>query len=137
MYFVALLFLLWAFANLLGGDYVGLVVGVVAALILGAGQYFWDELGGDGIVQRLKVPVAVGVMLIGLGVVGVMVLEEIEIDPAKYRRLETAVAEFPGLKAATRKALADRKISIVEYHDLEQAYLKLARQRAITSLGGD
>lgn len=137
MYFVALLLLFWAFAKLIGGDYVGLVIGVVAALILGAGQYFWDELGGDGIVQRLKVPVAVAVMLIGLGVIGVMVLEEIEIDAAKYSRLETAVAEFPTLKKATREALADRKISIVEYHDLEQAYLRLARQRAISNLGDD
>jgi hypothetical protein len=137
MYVVALLFMLWASANLVGGDYVGLVLGVVIAAILGAGQYFWDELGGDGVVQRLKVPLAVGVMIAGLGVVALMVLEEIEIAAEKYSRLEAAVEEFPSLHAAAREALGDRKISIVEYHDIEQAYHRLARQRAMSTLMGE
>ena len=137
MYLIALLFLLWALAKLFGGDYVGVVIGVVTALILGAGQYFWDELGGHGVLQRIKVPVAVGVMLAGLGVVAVMVLQEIEIGAEKYALLETAVAEFPSLQSAAREALADHKVSVVEYHDLERAYLKRARQRAIANLSGD
>ena len=136
MYLVAVLFVLWGLANLAGGDYVDVVIGVAAASALAAGQYFWDELGGGTLAQRLKVPVIVGVMIAGLAVVAVLVLEEIEVSAARYVRLEAAVEEFPDLRPAARKALSDRKVSIVEFHDLEQAYHRLAKQRAIRTLNG-
>jgi len=137
MYFVAGLFLIWALANLAGGDYVDVVAGVAVAAILGAGQYFWDELGGDGTWQRLKVPAAVGVMIAALAVIAVMLLEEIEIGAEKYVMVERAAARFPELRAEARRALSDRKISIVEFHDLEKAHHRLAKRRAIESLNGE
>jgi hypothetical protein len=137
MYFVAGLFLIWALANLAGGDYVGLVVGVAVAAALGAGQYFWDALGGDGVWQRLKVPAAVAVMIAAIAVIAVMLLEEIEIGAEKYVVVEQAVVRFPELRVDARRAVSDRKISIVEYHELEKAYHRLAKRRAIETLNGD
>jgi hypothetical protein len=137
MYLVAGLFVLWALAKLAGGDYVSMVVGVAVAAALAAGQYFWDALGGDGVWQRLKVPAAVAVMIAAIAVIAVMLLEEIEIGAEKYVVVEQAVARFPELRADARRAVSDRKISIVEYHDLEKAYQRLARRRAIETLRGD
>lgn len=136
MYLVAVLFLLWALANLVGGDYVDVVIGVAAAAALAAGQYFWDELGGDSLTQRLKVPVIIGVMIAAMAIVVILLLEEVEISAKHYVRLESAVAEFPDLLPAARKALSDRKVSIVEFHNLERSYHRLAKERAIRTLNG-
>jgi hypothetical protein len=135
VYPIAVLFLLWALINLIGGDYLELVIGVTVASMLGAGQYFWDALGGDGFWHRIKVPLAVGVMLAGLGVVATLLLEEVEAGAEDYLWLEQAATDFPGLRAEAAEALADRKLSVVEAYALEQAYLDLARERAIERLG--
>jgi hypothetical protein len=137
MYFVAGLFLFWALVKFASGDYVGMVIGLAGGSILAVGQYFWDALGGDGAWQRLKVPAAVGVMIVGLAVVAVMLLEEIEISAERYVFIEQAARDFPELRADARQALSDRKISIVEFHDLEKTYHRLAKRRAMEHLLGD
>jgi hypothetical protein len=136
MYLLAIVAALWGVGNLAAGDYVEGVIGVTVAAILAAGQYFWDALGGDGAWQRLKVPVGVGVMLAGFGVVALMILEEIEIDGGRYLELERAVAEFPALQRQAARAISDGKVSIVEFHALEESYHDLARQRSIAFLQG-
>lgn len=137
MYFVAGLFALWALAKLVAGDFVGMVVGIALGSILAVGQYFWEALGGDTIWQRLKVPAAVGVMIAGLAVVAVMLLEEIEISAERYVSIEQATREFPALRADARQAMSDRKISVVEFHELEKAYHELAKRRAMEHLLGE
>jgi hypothetical protein len=66
-----------------------------------------------------------------------MLLEEIEIGAEKYVVVEQAVVRFPELRVDARRAVSDRKISIVEYHELEKAYHRLAKRRAIETLNGD
>lgn len=136
MYLLAIVAALWGVGNLAAGDYVEGVVGATVAAILASGQYFWDALGGDSAWQRLKVPLGVGVMLAGLGVVALMILEEIEIDGGRYLELQRAVSEFPALQQEAARAISDGKVSIVEFHALEARYHDLARQRAITFLQG-
>lgn len=137
MYFVAALFAIWALVNLAGEDYIATVVGFAVAAILAVGQYFWDALGGDSVWQRLKVPAAIGAMIAGIAVVATMLLEEVEISAERYVVVEQAVGEFPALRADARRALSDRKISIVEFHDLREAYHDLAKRRAMKHLLGD
>ncbi|MGD1982349.1 MAG: hypothetical protein PVF93_00430 [Chromatiaceae bacterium] len=135
MYLLAVVIALWGAGNLMAGDYGEGVVGITAAAILAAGQYFWDALGGDGVWQRLKVPLAVGVMIGGLGVVALMILEEVEIGAQAYVELQSAVEQFPSLRGDVARALGDGKVSVVEYHAFEQAYHEAAKRRALEMLG--
>jgi hypothetical protein len=130
VYGLAFLFFVAAVYNGFTGDYENSVAGLTISLVLVLSKITWDDTANSNGLKQIGATAAVSIAFIALGYFSILVLNEIEISSQGYIDLALYSEAHPEVHKAADVALKDGKISVVEYHELQESYLKLASESA-------
>ena len=136
MYIIAILFLIGCISNLLIGNYVEAVWGFAIFIILNTSQYYWDESKESSTLERVGTYAGIVIFVVIVSLLMIRILDEIEIGSKRYVKISEYNYEFNELNKIIENSMKDKKISIIEYRNIEAMYDELSKKEAIKSISG-
>ncbi len=136
MYIIAILFLIGCISNLLIGNYVEAVWGFAIFIILNTSQYYWDESKESSTLERDGTHAGIVIFVVIVSLLAIRILDEIEIGSKKYVKISEFNYEFNELNKIIENSMKDKKITIIEYRNIEAMYDELSKKEAIKSISG-
>ncbi len=136
MYIIAILFLIGCISNLLIGNYVEAVWGFAIFIILNTSQYCWDESKESSTLERVGTHAGIVIFVVIVSLLMIRILDEIEIGSKRYVKISEYNYEFNELSKIIENSMKDKKISIIEYRNIESMYDELSKKEAIKSISG-
>jgi hypothetical protein len=136
MYIIAILFLIGCISNLLIGNYVEAVWGFAIFIILNTSQYYWDESKESSTLERVGTYAGIVIFVVIVSLLMIRILDEIEIGSKKYVKISEYNYEFNELNKIIENSMKDKKITIIEYRNIEAMYDELSKKEAIKSISG-
>ncbi len=136
MYIIAILFLIGCISNLLIGNYVEAVWGFAIFIILNTSQYYWDESKESSTLERVGTHAGIVIFVVIVSLLTIRILDEIEIGSKKYVKISEYNYEFNELNKIIENSMKDKKITIIEYRNIEAMYDELSKKEAIKSISG-
>ena len=136
MYIIAILFLIGCISNFLIGNYVEAVWGFAIFIILNTSQYYWDESKESSTLERVGTYAGIVIFVVIVSLLTIRILDEIEIGSKKYVKISEYNYEFNELNKIIENSMKDKKITIIEYRNIEAMYDELSKKEAIKSISG-
>ncbi len=136
MYIIAILFLIVCISNLLIGNYVEAVWEFSIFIILNTSQYYWDESKESSTLERVGTHAGIVIFVVIVSLLTIRILDEIEIGSKKYVKISEYNYEFNELNKIIENSMKDKKITIIEYRNIEAMYDELSKKEAIKSISG-
>ncbi len=136
MYIIAILFLIVCISNLLIGNYVEAVWEFSIFIILNTSQYYWDESKESSTLKRVGTHAGIVIFVVIVSLLTIRILDEIEIGSKKYVKISEYNYEFNELNKIIENSMKDKKITIIEYRNIEAMYDELSKKEAIKSISG-
>ena len=143
MYYLALLSFFGSIYNLYVGDFIEAVWGLALAIGLAGVKFSWDVAGGEKFLLRICGPILITMFVTAGSAFVTEILKEIEISAEKYVHLKeiSKIKEIskttPETTELIKDCMKDEKISIVEYHDIQERYRQISKYKSKKALRGE
>jgi hypothetical protein len=137
MYYLALLFFLGSIYNLYVGGFINAIVGLAVAINLAGVKFSWNVTEGERFLLRTPGPIVITLFVYGGSIMAIEFVKEIEISPEKYVHLKEIRESTPETTKLIKDFMNDGKISLIEYHDIQEHYRKVSKDKTKKALKGE